>query len=821
MAETVGSLLVRLGLDSGAFRSGLSVAEKDFKAAQRRFEKIGQSMQSLGQKLSVGLTLPFAALGAAAVKGALEQRAAMGQVEAALKSMGDVSGKTADQLSKAADAMEMHSLFAADEILTKVTANLLTFGNVAGEQFDRAQQAAIDMATRLGSDPQAAAVMLGKALNDPVKGITALTRVGVQFTDAQKAQIKAFQDTGQTAKAQGIILGEVERQFKGAAQAAADTKPWRQAQVAVDQAMDGIGEAILPIIPVIADAIKSLADSFSQLSPGMQKAIVIGGAIAAALGPVITVIGAVVSAIAPLLATISTTVSAVGGWGAAFGVARAAIAGFLTGFAPAIPIIAAFAAAAYAIYDNWDKIVPVLQSVWQTIVATLGPPLQQIVSTIGTMLTELWEGPLGDLARGAVTVLEEVGKALFAVFGPVILGALKLMLTQIGNTLTALLEFGRAIGSLFRGDIQGAFEHLSSAINNLFGGLPAKVIAWVAKMVTGVREWIVGKLGQVWDWLKGKIEAVGKWFYDLADAVVFHSYIPDMVDQIGIHMRRLDTELVEPARKATAKTEEYFRDLKQRLADIMSDLFPEIRDQMDLEARLKTLQEGRDAKQLSQGEFDKLSEAAKRKYYGLDRDTPGMLEGGSPEEIKLLGGGPTLEDMLKNAGERFDEAMTGIKSHADIMKTVVVQSFEDMAQGALDAIDQLASAIKGGGFLGILKGIIGLGLQLGKMGVFGKTIQGNLLTPIAGARADGGPVAGGRPYLVGERGPELFTPRASGRITPNNELGGGRTEVTIVPTKYFDAVVDGRIVQAAPHIAAAGAQGALNKAAFRDKYRLA
>lgn len=46
---------------------------------------------------------------------------------------------------------------------------------------------------------------------------------------------------------------------------------------------------------------------------------------------------------------------------------------------------------------------------------------------------------------------------------------------------------------------------------------------------------------------------------------------------------------------------------------------------------------------------------------------------------------------------------------------------------------------------------------------------------ISGARADGGPVSAGRTYLVGERGPELFTPRQSGAIVPNGGGGGGRS----------------------------------------------
>jgi hypothetical protein len=43
---------------------------------------------------------------------------------------------------------------------------------------------------------------------------------------------------------------------------------------------------------------------------------------------------------------------------------------------------------------------------------------------------------------------------------------------------------------------------------------------------------------------------------------------------------------------------------------------------------------------------------------------------------------------------------------------------------------------------------------------------------VAGARAGGGPVSGGRAYLVGERGPELFAPARSGLIIPNHALGG-------------------------------------------------
>ncbi len=201
MATLLGSLLVELGLESGNFKSGLSAAQKELQRTKKQFEKIGQSMQQFGANLSVGVTAPIIATGALAVKGFIEQEKAIADVNAALASMGNAAGRSSEQLTAAADAMEMRSLFDAEVILKQVTANLLTFGNVAGKEFDRAQQAAIDMATRLGGEPQAAAIMLGKALNDPVKGISALTRVGVQFTEQQKSQIEAMTKAGNTAAA--------------------------------------------------------------------------------------------------------------------------------------------------------------------------------------------------------------------------------------------------------------------------------------------------------------------------------------------------------------------------------------------------------------------------------------------------------------------------------------------------------------------------------------------------------------------------------------------------------------------------------------------
>jgi hypothetical protein len=77
----------------------------------------------------------------------------------------------------------------------------------------------------MGKDLNSSAILVGKALNDPVKGVGALSRAGVQFTASQKETIKALVDSGNVMGAQKMILKELETQFGGSAKAAGQTLP--------------------------------------------------------------------------------------------------------------------------------------------------------------------------------------------------------------------------------------------------------------------------------------------------------------------------------------------------------------------------------------------------------------------------------------------------------------------------------------------------------------------------------------------------------------------------------------------------------------------
>lgn len=358
-ATLLGSLLVSLGLENGEFKSGLSDAEKQFKASARRIEKVGQGMTDLGQKMSLAVTAPLVALGVASIKAATESKDAIAQVESALSSMGKQAGLTSEQLQGLATGIMRKSLYDDDEILRSVTANLLTFGNVAGDVFVRAQQAAADLSARLGQDLQSSAIQVGKALNDPIKGVTALQRVGVSFTAAQKDQIKTLVETGRAAEAQRLILAELEKQFGGAAEAARNANPFGAMKQSFAEFQEQIGAKLLVMLPAITDAITSVLDAFNSLSPGMQRAAVIGGILAAAFGPVLVVMGSLVSVCAPLIAGLRGVAAIALSTGTAAGAATAGFAGLRAMMATLIGTLGlvgiALAALGAGLYYVWNQ----------------------------------------------------------------------------------------------------------------------------------------------------------------------------------------------------------------------------------------------------------------------------------------------------------------------------------------------------------------------------------------------------------------------------------------------------------------------------------
>ena len=164
------------------------------------------------------------------VEAAIESQKVEAQLEAVLRSTGYAAGMTKDQLIGLAKGLQGVTTF-SDEAIIGAENILLTFTNIGKNIFPEATEAVMNMSTALGQDLKSSAIQLGKALQDPILGVTALRRVGVNFNEAQTKVIKKLVETGRAAEAQRMILKELATEFGGSAQAAAKTFGGRLAQI--------------------------------------------------------------------------------------------------------------------------------------------------------------------------------------------------------------------------------------------------------------------------------------------------------------------------------------------------------------------------------------------------------------------------------------------------------------------------------------------------------------------------------------------------------------------------------------------------------------
>lgn len=208
---------------------GVKEAERDLKdleqqgaKTERRASEIGKAWgKALGTAIAGGVGIAATAFGIY-IKNTIEAERVQAQLTARIKSTGAAAGLAIGDLNKMAAALQNATTF-DDESIGEAQALLLTFTKVTRENFERATKATLDMSIALGTDLKSSALQVGKALNDPVQGLTALSRAGVQFSESQKDTIKRLVETGHAVDAQKIILRELETQMGGAAAAARNT----------------------------------------------------------------------------------------------------------------------------------------------------------------------------------------------------------------------------------------------------------------------------------------------------------------------------------------------------------------------------------------------------------------------------------------------------------------------------------------------------------------------------------------------------------------------------------------------------------------------
>lgn len=272
MALSAGSVSLAVRGDAKGFASKIS---DDIKAQGAVFGGIGKSLGGLiiGGLGAAGVGLSIAALFKTGFDESKDAAAGVAQLTAGIKSTGNAAGVSVKGMTDLAASIQNMS-GQTDDSIVKAEQLLLTFTNIKNSGpnkiFDQATQAAADMAAKLGGDASSNAILLGKALNDPVKGLTALQRVGVAFTQGQKDQIAAMVKSGDTMGAQKIILGELQTEFGGAAKAAGDSLPGQLAKG--QRAFEDMSQSVVEtLLPIVMPAITGISGALRDASPFITR----------------------------------------------------------------------------------------------------------------------------------------------------------------------------------------------------------------------------------------------------------------------------------------------------------------------------------------------------------------------------------------------------------------------------------------------------------------------------------------------------------------------------------------------------------------------
>jgi hypothetical protein len=259
--------------------------------------------------------------------------------------------------------------------------------------------------------------------------------------------------------------------------------------------------------------------------------------------------------------------------------------------------------------------------------------------------------------------------------------------------------------------------------------------------------------------------------------------------------KRAAADAKKQAREAAREAERLAKDaeksteqLKQRAEATWASVFPSQERLRSLYDQMRSLDDAMAAQLIEPGRWNG-AKARLNEEISLLREQIRKEN----ESFKIIGEGDratvlrslTIPDGpdIKMVSKDISEQMKGVaQSAAD-----AGAAFVRMSEQSLNSLSNLANSIKSGNILNILADTLNMFASLSQMGLFGKGLQANFkgFSGVSGFRADGGPVGGGKTYVVGERGPELFTPDRSGYIIPNgaNDNGGGRGGA---PVMHFD-----------------------------------
>ena len=518
---TIADLVIKIRADSAA--------------AEKSLSGFGAKMGSGIRKAAIPAAAALAGLGVVgkiAFDNLQDGARNAKQTETVIKSTGGAANVTAKHVDDL--AMSLRRKAGVDDYVVHSGENmLLTFTNIqnrvgkGNDIFDQATKVMLDMSHALGQDTKSSAIQLGKALNDPIKGVTALQRVGVSFTADQRKQIKALVDSGHSMEAQKLILHELNKEFGGSA---TNIDPTTKAlgNLKLD-AVDLASSLISGLLPAFQTLIGYAGQAATWLQKHEQVAKILGitlfGLAAAimvvnAAMAVFAVVTSPITAVLLLLAALGVAVYLA--WTrseqfrdvvtAAFNAIKAVaevVLGWLVANVPAIwatiqaDTVAVWNAIVGIVTGVWARIRGVVMTALGAVKALVMADLQIIKGIIDVVMglihgdwSRVWNGikeltagilnGIVALIRGTIGIAQQAARALGDAILDGIISVLKTIASKVTSALSALwgalkgmvgralaagAEIGRAIVDGIANGIKGAVGHALSAVENAGGSI--------------------------------------------------------------------------------------------------------------------------------------------------------------------------------------------------------------------------------------------------------------------------------------------------------------------------------------------------------------
>lgn len=502
---------------------------------------LGGAMKVAGVA-ALGAAVGFGAFAVEGVGAAEEAAKANARLDQVAKSMGFVDGAYAgatDRLKTYASELSKQ-IAVEDESVLAVQAKLATFKNIgstmdqAGGAMDRATQAAFDLAATGFGSAESNATQLGKALQDPVKGISALARAGVTFTEQEKEKIKALVESGRAAEAQDMILGALEKQVGGVASATATASD--KIKVGFNELQEQVGTALLPVFEKIADTLVPIMEDLQE--PLAQVAEVVGGVLSEAFDAIAPVIPVIAKAFADIAGIVA----------GALGTALSALIPVLT------PVLETFAALVEKIGPLLEPLLDKIAGLLANVLSALVPLIEPLTELVFAILEAL--APILDIVVDVLMVLVDALKPVLDAVKP-LLPALTDLVKLVGDILTPILEaltpvievlasvlsdvLVRAVGLIMTalGYLIIAFSKVAPFVLNNVTKPVVTAFLTMAENVVGAAASMLGWVPGLGDKLNQAKDAIGKFKTDAEKS------IGDAADKISKEGERIGKELVD------------------------------------------------------------------------------------------------------------------------------------------------------------------------------------------------------------------------------------------------------------------------------------